>query len=127
MSKGEWILALCVAAFYDLIGFLGSFIYLNFIVTIFAWMTFALWFYVKGIPFMGRGAISSLVGFMPVIGALPEWIAMVLYSYAKQEVKEKVGIDISNPTKGGIKNMRPDQVPTARTRPQAQVVYGENY
>ena len=122
------MLALCVAAFYDLLGFLGSFIYLNFVVTIFAWMTFALWFYMRGVPFMGRGAVSSIIGFMPVVGALPEWIAMVAYSYAREGVKEKVGVDIAaNPTKEGVKSVRPDQASSRSPRSQVQPAYGESY
>jgi len=104
MSKGEWILAGCVAALFDLLGFLGSFIYLNFIVTIFAWMTFALWFFMKGVPFLGRSAVTSLIEFMPVIGALPGWTAMVLYSGVRDTAKKSTGL-----IEGGLKNMSPTQ------------------
>lgn len=89
MSKSEWRLMLGVAGVFDLLGLIGAIIYLNFLVNIIAIGTFSLWFYLKGKKFIGRTVITSIIEFVPLLGALPGWMTMIAVSWAKDTVEQK--------------------------------------
>ena len=80
----ELLLMLLVALIFDLLSLIPI---LNFVVWVFAWLTFWFWFKMKGISLITDkkrlltvGGVS-LIEIIPAISMLPSWIALVLIIY----------------------------------------------
>lgn len=81
----ELFLMLLVAGIFDLISLIPV---LNFVVWVFAWLTFWFWFKMKGISLITDkkrlltvGGVS-LIEIIPAISILPSWIALVVIIYS---------------------------------------------
>ena len=69
-----------VALFFDLLSFVPI---VNFVSSLFAWLTFSLWFYLRGASFMHPGrlataATSAVLEFIPFVSWLPTITAGVI-------------------------------------------------
>lgn len=83
LSNIDTMLMTGTALFFDLLQWLLNFVALHWVVTIFAYMTFFLWFYMKGIKiFTPKKLAVATGGFVveaiPIISALPTITAMVV-------------------------------------------------
>lgn len=97
------------AVFFDVLQWLMAFIFMDWLVGLFAFMTFWLWFKLNGISFMTpkRGAtmgVSALIEMIPFLSALPAWIFAVtviaLDTKAKKIVSTAAGqVEDSNSNK----------------------------
>jgi len=97
-------LMICTALFFDVLQFLLGFIYMGWVVGIFAGMTFWLWFRLSGVP-IGFGSPKRMAGFagasivemvpIPLLASLPAWTALVATLALKNKLQEIVpGADI---------------------------------
>jgi|SRR3989344_4799595 len=92
------VFMIVVALFFDLLQWLFEFIYMAWLVGIFAWLTFFLWFKMHGISFfkspkkLAAAAGSSLIEMMPIpiISSLPALTAAVVYIALQSKLKEVV-------------------------------------
>ena len=93
-----------VALFFDALQWLLSFVFMHWLATIFAYMTFGLWFYLKGIKLMTPKRLSTIGGtfileIIPFIAVFPAITAMVVITILDVKAKkiisateEKLGI-----------------------------------
>lgn len=88
-----------VAFFYDVLQWFLDFVLMGWLVTVFAFLTFYLWFKMHGLSFatpkrasiLGVGVIIDLI---PIIGALA-WTGMVIGLALDSKIKKVVpGLDI---------------------------------
>lgn len=92
ISWFDAVLMVCVAFLYDLTQFgvdvvtLGFGFLFNWVISLWAWLSFYLWFRIKGVNFMswknalklnGGGLVE--IAPLPLIGSLPVWTATVLF------------------------------------------------
>ncbi len=101
ISKTTIILMIIVALFFDLIQFILSLMVIGFVVnwsiSVFAWLTFFLWFKIKGVSFANPKRAGSLLGgflieLIPLVDMLPAWtgaIILVILSLRVKQVAEK--------------------------------------
>lgn len=83
------------ALFFDVLQFLLGFIYMGWVVGIFAGLTFWLWFRLKGIK-IGFGEPKRMLGFagtslvemipVPLLAGLPAWTAFVTLICIKNKI-----------------------------------------
>jgi ABC-type proline/glycine betaine transport system permease subunit len=86
-----WLMV-SVAFFFDVLQWLLDFIFMSWLVTIFAWLTFYVWFKMRGISFatpkrasvLGVGTIVDLI---PIVGALA-WTAMIITLALDSKIKK---------------------------------------
>lgn len=102
ISETTAFLMIGTASLFDLLSAVPI---VNWVVIIFANMTFALWFLIKGVGLispkkLAAPAIATLVEIIPAISSIPAIILAVLISIALVRV-EDAGIDL--PTPGAIK------------------------
>jgi len=128
MNSGEKIgdttlvFMLIIAGFYDLIQFLISFIpvlgeILSMLISIFAFMTFYVWFKMYGMNFMTPKRAATMGGgflieLIPVVDMLPAWTCAVVILVGTTKVKELVA-------KSGVANTTlklAGKLPSARER-----------
>lgn len=88
------------AVFFDVLQWALAFLFLDWAVTIFAYMTFGLWFYLKGLKLLTPKRIATMGGtlmieIIPLVAALPAVTAMVVITVldtkAKQIAKKVMG------------------------------------
>jgi len=93
-------LMISVALFYDILQVPLNFIFMGWLVTIFAFLTFYVWFKIRGLSFatpkramlMGGGFFIELV---PLLSVLPVWTLTILILAIDSKVKKIVpGLDI---------------------------------
>jgi hypothetical protein len=71
-----------VAVFFDILQWAMAFMAMDWLVSIFAYMTFGLWFAMKGIPILTKkrmGALggSAFIELIPFVAALPAFTAAI--------------------------------------------------
>lgn len=100
-SLKSWEIAfmVIVALFFDAIQWLLAFILMDWIVSIYAFLTFYIWFKIKGMSFMRPKRIltmggSLIVELVPILSTLPTWTFAVVVLVADMKAKEV----LSSPT-----------------------------
>ncbi len=89
-----------VAIFFDVTQWLLAFIFMDWLVSIFAYLTFFLWFKLKGISFMKPKRLvvagtSFLLEIIPFVAALPALTGAVVITALDSKIKKIVpGLDI---------------------------------
>ncbi len=101
-----------IQAFLTMI-FIGPFV--NWLISIFAWMTFFLWFMLKGIKFTNNPkklftlAGGSLLEAIPIIASFPIWTltisTTIFMERAEKKLKSTLGKDLGTPISKIIKNI----------------------
>ena len=87
-------LMVSVALFYDALQWLLGWIFMGWLVTIFAGLTFYVWFKMRGMSFMSPKRFTAfggsfIVEFIPVIGdVLPAWTACIVYLALDSKIKK---------------------------------------
>lgn len=94
LSSTTITLMIGTAAFLDVLQWLMAFLFMDWVVTIFAYMTFWLWFIMKGIKLLTpkRFALQSgtlLIEMIPFVAALPAISCMVVLTIFDTKLKEK--------------------------------------
>lgn len=89
------IFMLAVALFFDALQTLLAFIFMDWLVSIFAGLTFYLWFKIKGMSFMKPKRLAafggaSLVEMIPALAVLPAWTASIAYLAIDSKIKKVV-------------------------------------
>ena len=90
------ILMVAVALFFDALQWLLGFIFMGWLVSIFAWLTFYVWFKINGISFMKPKRFitfggSFIIELIPVVGdVLPTWTAAITYLALDSKIKKIV-------------------------------------
>jgi len=89
--------------------------FVNWLISIFAWMTFFLWFLLKGVKFTNNPKKiftfmgGSLAEFIPIIASLPIWtctITMTILTIkAEKKLKSSLGKKIGGPISKIVKNV----------------------
>jgi len=88
------------------IVFIGPFV--NWLISIFAWMTFFLWFIIKGVKFTSNPKRvftfmgGSLIEVIPVIATLPAWTLTITITILTIKVEEKLKSTLGKPLGGPI-------------------------
>jgi len=91
ITRFDAVLMVCVALFYDLVQLAINIVMFGFgflvtwIISLWAWLTFYLWFRIKGVSFMNLknalkltgGGLIEIIPF-PFLSALPAWTAVVI-------------------------------------------------
>jgi hypothetical protein len=97
-----------VAVFFDVLQWAFAFMAMDWLVSIFAYLTFGLWFLIKGIPLLTKkrmGALggSAIVEIFPFVASLPAFTAaitiVVLDAKAKKLIPGASKPEISTPGK----------------------------
>ncbi len=94
LSNTTIVLMVSVAFFYDALQWLLGWIFMGWLVTIFAGLTFYVWFKSKGMSFMKPKRFAAfggsfIVEFIPVIGdILPAWTAAIVYLALDSKIKK---------------------------------------
>ncbi len=80
-------LMIVTALFFDLLQVLLSYVYMDWLVGIFAGLTFFLWFMMKGVKLLKPKRLAALGGAslvemipIPFVASLPAWTAAVIYT-----------------------------------------------
>ena len=87
-------LMISVAIFYDTLQWLLTFIFMGWLVSIFAGLTFYVWFKTKGMSFMKPKRFATFGGsfiieLIPVVGdILPAWTAAITYLALDSKIKK---------------------------------------
>lgn len=86
-----------LAIFYDALQALLNLIFMGWLVTILAFLSFWLWFKIKGISFMTAKRMSiigggALIEAIPMLDTLPGWTGMVTLIVLDAKLKDKAGI-----------------------------------
>lgn len=95
----EVILMYLVAGMFDLLSLIPI---VNWLVFLFAWPTFLLWFYFKGIKigFGQKNAVTflgvSLIEAIPALSMLPSWIALVFFKVTLPALEKTVTNKVVN-------------------------------
>jgi len=88
------VLMICVALFYDVLQWLLGWIFMGWLVSIFAGLTFYTWFKIRGMSFMKPKRFLSfggsfIVELIPGIGdILPTWTASIIYLALDSKIKK---------------------------------------
>jgi len=87
------ILMFVVAIFFDVTQWLLAFIFMDWLLSIFAYLTFFIWFKIKGISFMKPKRLfvagtSFLLEIIPFIAALPALTAAVVITALDSKTKK---------------------------------------
>lgn len=91
ITRFDAVLMICVALLYDFVQIVINIIMFGFgflvtwIISLWAWLTFYLWFRIKGVSFMNwkntlkltGGGLIEIIPF-PFLSALPAWTAVVI-------------------------------------------------
>lgn len=90
-------LMVSVAIFYDSLQALLNLIFMGWLVTPVAFLTFWIWFQIKAVSFMTAQRITivgggTLVEMIPMLDTLPAWTAAVALMAINVRMKEKAGI-----------------------------------
>jgi hypothetical protein len=80
------------AVFFDALQLLLDFIFMGWLVTIFAWLTFIVWFIIKGISLWTIKRVSilgigTIVDLIPFLGAFA-WTAMIITLALDSKIKK---------------------------------------
>lgn len=108
ITNATFVLMLATAGFYDLFSAIPI---VNWLVAVFAWLTFGLWFAILGVGLISpkKFAVwgtSAVVGVIPAISALPELTAAIILTVLIVRAEEKLGFKLpmpsaAKPVKGG--------------------------
>lgn len=94
------VFMIAVALFYDALQVLLTFIFMGWLVGIFAGLTFYVWFKMKGLNFITPKRIGTfsgafLIEVIPFLSALPAWTAAVVVLALDSKIKKIApGLDI---------------------------------
>lgn len=113
----EWLeggMMIGVATIYDALQAFLTFIIIgflvNWIITIWAWLTFYFWFKFRGVSFLGTKSVSlnggALIELIPGLNALPAWTAAVIILIIMTR-SEDVLNQISPTTANALKSLSP--------------------
>ena len=101
LSNTTIVLMVSVALFYDVLQWLLGFLFMGWLVSIVAWMTFYVWFKIRGLSFMKPKRFATFGGsfiieMIPIVGdILPTWTAAITYLALDSKVKKITpGLDI---------------------------------
>ena len=89
------VLMVAVALFYDVLQWFLAFIFMGWLVGIFAGLTFYVWFKIRGMSFMkpkrfaifGTGSVIEMFPLIP-LSALPAWTAAIVILALDSKVKK---------------------------------------
>jgi glycopeptide antibiotics resistance protein len=89
------VLMICVAIFFDVLQALLTFIFMGWVVGIFAFLTFYLWFKLRGLSFMKPKRLltfggASLIEIIPFLSALPAWTAAIIVLALDSKIKKVI-------------------------------------
>lgn len=88
------VLMVSVALFYDALQWLLGWIFMGWLVSIFAWLTFYVWFKTRGMSFMTPKRLATFGGsfiieLIPIVGdVLPTWTAAITYLALDSKIKK---------------------------------------
>ncbi|MDO8569321.1 MAG: hypothetical protein Q7R89_00840 [bacterium] len=94
-------LMICTALFYDALQILLAFLFIGWVVGIFAFLTFYVWFKLRGLNFMKPKrfltfGITSVIEMLPSLliplSALPTWTAAITYLALDSKLKKVVPV-----------------------------------
>lgn len=95
LENSTIVFMVVVAVFFDLVQMILTFLFLGWLVGIFAGLTFWLWFKLHGISFMKPKRLAvfggaSLIEMFPIIpfSTLPAWTAAVVFLSLDSKVKK---------------------------------------
>lgn len=112
------------ALFFDFLQFLLSFIFMGWLVGLFAGLTFWWWFRQHGISFQkpsrwGSFAITYLIEVIPGLGAIPAWTFEVGYLALSSKAKEVVEKEITKAGSAKVMPFKPRQKPQPPRAPSS--------
>ncbi|OHB05806.1 MAG: hypothetical protein A3B16_00430 [Candidatus Zambryskibacteria bacterium RIFCSPLOWO2_01_FULL_45_43] len=86
---------ICVAVFFDILQWLLAFVFMDWLAGFFAFMTFFVWFKIRGMSFMKPKRLltfggASLIEIIPWLSALPAWTAAIVILALDSKVKKVV-------------------------------------
>lgn len=95
LGNSTIIFMFAVAVFFDITQWLLAFIFMDWLVSIFAYLTFFLWFKLKGISFMKPKRLivagtSFFLEIMPLVAALPALTGAVVITALDSKIKKIV-------------------------------------
>jgi hypothetical protein len=87
------------ALFFDLLSIVPV---VNWIAAIFAWMTFGLWFLMRGVGFinpkkLATWGVAALIGLIPALSAIPELTLAVAVTIMLVRAEDRLGIPLPTP------------------------------
>lgn len=100
LGNSTIIFMMTVAIFFDVMQWLLAFILMDWLVSIFAYLTFFLWFKIKGISFMKPRRLlvagtSFILEIIPFVAALPALTGAVVITALDAKIKKVApGLDI---------------------------------
>lgn len=111
------VFMIVVALFFDVLQWFLTFVFMGWLASIFAFLTFYVWFKLYGISFMtpkramamGAGFIIELI---PILNILPGWTVVVIYLTLEEKARNVVskvpgGQIVANAIPGGKSNVVP--------------------
>lgn len=95
-------LMISVAVFYDVLQLLFTFIFMGWLVGIFAGLTFYVWFKVRGLSFMqpkrfmtfGGASFIEMFPLLP-LSALPAWTAAIVFLALDSKIKKMLPASVA--------------------------------
>lgn len=94
------ILMISTAIFFDVLQWLLAFVFMDWFVSIFAFLTFYVWYKMRGLKFTtvkraGTMASAFIVEIVPFLAMLPAWTTAVVILGLDSKIKKVVpGLDI---------------------------------
>lgn len=95
LKNWEVALMIATALFFDALNALLNLIFMGWVVSIFAFLTFYVWFKIKGIHFMTPKRFTAMWGgfifeLIPALSVLPGWTVAVAFLALEKKVVEKL-------------------------------------
>ena len=89
-------LMVCTALFFDVLQWLLAFVFMDWLVSIFAFLTFFVWFKLYGMKFMTPKRLATMGGafiieIVPILAALPAWTGAVVVLILDYKAKKILG------------------------------------
>ena len=87
------VLMIVVAVFFDVLQWLLAFVFMDWLAGLYAFLTFYVWFKVRGMNFAtpkraGTLGGAGLIEMIPVISALPAWTAAIVILALDSKIKK---------------------------------------
>ena len=87
------VLMICTALFFDVLQWVLAFVFMDWLVSIFAYLTFFLWFKINGVSFtkpkrLATAGSTILLESFPIIASLPALTAGVVITALDTKVKK---------------------------------------
>lgn len=100
-------LMICTALFYDALQALLTLIFMGWLVSIFAYLTFYTWFKIRGMNFVSAKRAGILNGgfiieLIPIINTLPAWTLAITLLALDSKIKKVIGQIPGGQMAGGV-------------------------